>query len=158
MSDFTQQDRRFMQRVLVLAQKAAQADEVPIAAILVRDNQLIAEGYNQSIGSHDASAHAEINCIRQAGKKEQNYRLPETTLYTSLEPCSMCAGALIHARVKRLVFAAHDKKAGAVCSVHQLLDSNPRQHRVNWQGGLFEKESSQLLSDFFREKRMRQKR
>ncbi len=155
MMEFSEQDRLFMRRAIVLAQQASKADEVPIGAVLVRDNQLIAEGYNQSIALQDASAHAEINCIRQAGLKEKNYRLPETTLYATLEPCSMCAGALIHARIKRLVFAAYDEKAGAVCSVHQLLHSNPRQHRVDWRGGLFETECAQLLSQFFKEKRVK---
>ena len=153
MADFSAQDRLFMQRAIVLALEASKADEVPIGAVLVRDNQIIAEGHNQSIGLHDPSAHAEMNSIRQAGVKEKNYRLPETTLYTTLEPCSMCAGALIHARVKRLVFGAYDEKAGAVCSVYRLLDSNPRQHRLDWQGGLFETQCAQLLSQFFKEKR-----
>ncbi len=147
-----------MQRAIALAQMAAEADEVPIGAVLVKDNQIIGEGYNQSIGLHDASAHAEMNSLRQAGLSEKNYRLPDSTLYTTLEPCSMCAGALIHSRVKRLVFGAYDKKAGAVCSIHQLLDSNPRQHRLEWQGGLLALECAQLLSDFFSGKRKEQKK
>lgn len=152
--DLEKQHRAFINRAIVLAEKAEQAGEVPVGALLVKDDQIIAEGWNQSISHNDPSAHAEIQVLRAAGQSQSNYRLPGTTLYVTLEPCSMCAGALIHARVSHLVFGAYDTKAGAVCSVHHLLESNPRQHRVQWTGGILEQECSQQISRFFKQRRL----
>ena len=116
------EDERFMTRALALARQAANAGEVPVGAVLVRDGVVVAEGRNQPIGGCDPTAHAEIVCLRAAGAEEQNYRLPGTTLYVTLEPCAMCAGALVNARVGQLVYGADDPKAGAVTSRFELLD------------------------------------
>ncbi len=142
-----------MQCAMVLAEQAARSGEVPVGAVLVKNDEIIAEGWNASIQLHDASAHAEIIAIREASLRQKNYRLPETTLYVTLEPCSMCAGALIHARIKRLVFAAYDTKAGAVCSRYRLLDSNKNQHQPQWLGGVLESQCAKMLTDFFVERR-----
>ncbi len=143
----------FMQKALSLADRAEQQDEVPIGAVLVYQDEIIGEGWNQSITLNDPTAHAEIMAIRDAAKKIRNYRLNDTTLYVTLEPCSMCAGSLIHARIEEVIYGAKDLKAGAVESVHKLLDSNQKQHRVKWQGGVLADECSQKLSNFFAVKR-----
>ena len=142
-----------MQKALQLAQQAEAEDEVPVGAIIVRDEQLLAEGWNQPIQSHDASAHAEMMAIRNAGQALQNYRLIDTTLYVTLEPCPMCVGAMIHARIKRLVFAAYDAKTGAAGSVFDLLQAEQHNHRIEVTGGVLEDAGKQLLQDFFRKKR-----
>lgn len=144
----------FMQHALRLAQKAEQMGEVPVGAVLVLKNQVIAEGWNQSIQSHDPSAHAEMIALRFAAQFCQNYRLNHTTLYVTLEPCVMCVGAMIHARVKRLVFGAHDPKTGAVCSVFKLLDDPRHNHWIDWSGGMNEIECAELLKSFFQKRRM----
>lgn len=153
MAEFTDADSDFMLRALQLAQHAAELGEVPVGAVLVQDNQIIAEGYNQPIAIHDPSAHAEMMCLRQAGQVLENYRLLDTTLYVTLEPCVMCAGAMIHARVKQVIFAADDPKAGAAGSVFDVLGTDKLNHHVVWQRGLYAEESSQLLRDFFRARR-----
>ena len=137
MTDFYD-DSYWMQKALELAQRAEAEDEVPVGAIIVKDNQLIAEGWNRPIQSHDASAHAEMMAIRQAGQALKNYRLVDTTLYVTLEPCSMCVGAMIHARIKRLVFAAYDPKTGAAGSVFDLLQSDQHNHLIDVTGGVLE--------------------
>jgi len=142
-----------MRHALRLAQRAEDLGEVPIGAVLVKDDKLIAEGWNSPIASNDAAAHAEINALRAAGKAINNYRLIDTTLYVTLEPCVMCMGAIAHARVKRLVFGAFDPKRGAVCNALNLVDADFLNHKVNWQGGVLEVECSELLKDFFRAKR-----
>lgn len=147
----------FMERALQLADKAAEQGEVPIGALIVLDDEIIAEGWNQSIGLSDPCAHAEIQAIRAAAQKLDNYRLPNTHLYVTLEPCSMCAGAMIHARIKQLTFGAFDEKAGAVSSVHQLIDSNLKQHCVQWQGGLLQQQCSNQISAFFKRRRAEKK-
>lgn len=114
---FSAQDEQFMRRAIVLAAQAEAQGEVPVGAVLVRDGEIIAEGWNGSITNHDATAHAEIEVIRKAGKALSNYRLLDTTLYVTLEPCPMCAGALLHSRVKRIVYGAPDLKAGAAGTV-----------------------------------------
>jgi tRNA(adenine34) deaminase len=149
--------QQFMQQALLLANRAEQQDEVPIGAVLVHQGEIIGEGWNQSITLNDPTAHAEIMAIRDAAKKIKNYRLSNTTLYVTLEPCSMCAGSLIHARVEQVIFGAKDQKAGAVESVHHLLDSNDKQHRVKWQGGVLEDECSSKLTQFFAKKRAAKK-
>ena len=144
----------FMVRALELACRAAADGEVPVGAVLVRDGQVVGEGWNRPIGSDDATAHAEVQALRDAGARLGNYRLPGTTLYVTLEPCVMCAGALVHARVARVVYGAADPKGGAAGSVFDLLPSDARfNHRVACEGGLMAEECGELLRAFFRERR-----
>ncbi|KGE05001.1 tRNA adenosine(34) deaminase TadA [Pseudohaliea rubra] len=146
-------DREFMGVALCLAEAAAAAGEVPIGAVLVRGGEILGEGANSVIGSRDPTAHAEVNALRAAGHCEGNYRLPGTVLYVTLEPCTMCVGALVHARVAELVFAALEPRAGAVCSTARLLDAAHYNHRVGWRQGPFAEESGELLRRFFRARR-----
>ncbi len=142
-----------MQHAFELAQRAAQDGEVPVGAVVVKDDEIIGEGWNQPIQSHDPSAHAEMVAMRAAARHLGNYRLTGCTLFVTLEPCVMCAGAIVHARIERLVFGARDPKAGAVSSVYDVI-SNPRlNHVVEWTGGVMESESGQLLREFFRARR-----
>ncbi len=153
MLKITEQDEAWMRHALRLAQRAALLGEVPVGAVLVKDNQCLAEGWNSPIASHDATAHAEINVIREAGKALVNYRLINTTLYVTLEPCVMCMGAIVNARVKHLVFGAYDPKRGAVCHALNLAEADFLNHNVCWQGGILEADCSDLLKDFFRVRR-----
>jgi tRNA(adenine34) deaminase len=154
MSGFTADDERFMRRALALAQLAAdEHEEVPVGAVLVTDGQIVGEGWNQSISHHDPSAHAEIRALREAGKRLRNYRFPEASLYVTLEPCVMCAGAIVHARVSRVVYAAQDPKTGAAGSVFDTLISDRHNHRVDVAKGLCAAESSELLRSFFKQRR-----
>ncbi len=146
-------DEYWMQKALELAARAEQQDEVPVGAILVKGDQLIAEGWNQSIQSNDPSAHAEMQAIRQAGQALDNYRLIDTTMYVTLEPCSMCVGAMVHARIGRLVFGAYDPKTGATGSAIPLLQDPAHNHKVDVLGGVLEAECRQVLQQFFRQKR-----
>lgn len=146
-------DLHWMTEALALAHRAAAAQEVPVGAILVRDNEVIGEGWNRPIATCDPSAHAEMLALRAAASREQNYRLPGTTLYVTLEPCAMCAGAIIHSRVQRLVFGATDPKAGAVHSLYDLIAQPRLNHRVDWQGGVMEAECGEVLRQFFRSRR-----
>lgn len=146
-------DLHWMQQALTLAQQAAERGEVPVGAVLVRDGAVLGEGFNQPISSHDPTAHAEIVALRAAALAERNYRLPGTTLYVTLEPCTMCVGALIHARVARLVFAAREPRAGAVCSQHQLCEHPAYNHRLEWSEGVLAEASSAMLTAFFRARR-----
>lgn len=146
-------DSAWMARALKLASRAESEGEVPVGALLVRDGELVAEGWNRPIGSHDATAHAEIEVLRAAGRKLGNYRLPGTTLYVTLEPCMMCAGAIVHARVERLVYGAADPRTGAVESVFNVLDESSLNHRVRYEGGVLAEESAELLRRFFRARR-----
>lgn len=146
-----------MLRAFELAEQAEQSGEVPVGAVLVRDNVIIGEGFNSPIQQHDPTCHAEIQAIREACQREGNYRLPNTTMYVTLEPCSMCAGALVHSRVERLVYAARDEKTGACGSVFNLISSNERNHRVQWEQGLYEKRSATMLSNFFKRRRAEKK-
>ncbi len=150
---FSERDHFWMQAALKLAKKAEQQDEVPVGAVLILNDQLLGEGWNCPIQTLDPTAHAETIALREAAKVQKNYRLVETTLYVTLEPCLMCVGALIQARIARLVFGAWDPKAGAVQSVYQGLDllSN---HRLPYAGGLLEAECAGLLTAFFRGKRV----
>ena len=147
-------DEAWMRHAIRLAQRAEEAGEVPIGALLVKNNQLIAEGWNRPISHCDPTAHAEIIAIRKAGQVLNNYRLIDTTLYVTLEPCVMCMGAIAHGRIQRLVFGAYDPKRGAVCHALNLSDADFLNHTVNWQGGVLETETSALLSDFFHAKRL----
>lgn len=149
----TLDDEAWMRYAIRLAQRAEQQGEVPVGALIVKDDRCIAEGWNSPIRQHDASAHAEINAIRAAGQSLENYRLPNTTLYVTLEPCVMCIGAISQARINRLVFGAFDNQRGAVCSAFDLADSTVLNHKINWQGGILATECSSLLKDFFRARR-----
>ncbi len=142
-----------MRHALRLAQRAESAGEVPVGAVLVKNDQCIAEGWNSPIVNHDPTAHAEIVALREAGKKIRNYRLVDTTLYVTLEPCVMCMGAIVHARVNRLVFGAFDPKRGAVDSVLTLADAKFLNHSVSWQGGVLADECSEVLKSFFQARR-----
>ncbi len=150
-------DKQFMQLAIEQAQLAEREGEVPVGAILVKDGQVIASAYNQSISQHDASAHAEINLLRKAGKLLENYRLTDTTLYVTLEPCPMCAGALLHSRVKRIVFGAFDPKAGAAGSVLNLFDSQAAYHYAEIEGGVCEADCREQLQAFFKRRRKEKK-
>lgn len=146
-------DHDWMHRALVLAHKAEQAGEVPVGAVLVKGNVCLGEGWNCPIGTNDPTAHAEIMALRAAGAALKNYRLVDTTLYVTLEPCVMCIGAINHARVKRLVFGATDRKRGAVCSAFALSDANFLNHRLLWDGGVLTDRCERLLKDFFARRR-----
>jgi len=146
-------DRQFMKQALEQAQLAALAGEVPVGAILVRDGQVISKGFNKPITNHDPSAHAEMLALRQAALTEQNYRLPGTTLYVTLEPCTMCAGAILHARVDRIVYGAPDPKTGAAGSVMDVFSSKQINHQTIVNGGIMAEECGQLLKTFFKERR-----
>lgn len=146
-------DERWMQQALALAQKAEALGEVPVGAVLVKDNVVIAEGWNQPICSSDPSAHAEMVALRAGGQALQNYRLPGTTLYVTLEPCAMCAGALLHARVGRVVYAAPEPRTGAAGSVMNVLEHEAFNHRCEVQRGVCADESAELLRRFFKARR-----
>ncbi|MCH8261445.1 MAG: tRNA adenosine(34) deaminase TadA [Proteobacteria bacterium] len=146
-------DEDWMQYALSLAKKAEQQDEVPVGAILVMDDECIAEGWNKPISSNDPTAHAEIMALRAASEQLQNYRLPKTTLYVTLEPCMMCAGALIHARVARVVYGATDPKAGAAGSVFELLGTDKLNHKIEITRGVMKDECASLLTSFFQRRR-----
>ncbi|MCK5092953.1 MAG: tRNA adenosine(34) deaminase TadA, partial [Gammaproteobacteria bacterium] len=133
-------DEYWMQRALELAKKAEAQGEVPVGSVLIKDDQVIGEGWNHPVSANDPTAHAEISAMRAASDKLQNYRLPGTTLYVTLEPCTMCVGAMIHARIERLVFGAYEPKTGAVTSVFDILQSPEHNHCVNFQGGVLENE------------------
>ena len=128
-------------------------DEVPVGAVLVQDDQLIASAYNQPIINHDPTAHAEIQLLRKAGQVLNNYRLPNTTLYVTLEPCTMCLGAMIHARVSKIVFGAYDEKTGVCGSCQDLSTSECFNHTIDTQGGVLADECKNLLQQFFKNRR-----
>ena len=146
-------DERWMRRALDLAERARSEGEVPVGAVLVMDDDCIGEGWNRSISTHDPTAHAEIEALRAAAARLENYRLPGATLYVTLEPCAMCAGAIILARIKRLVYAAADPRTGAAGSVFNILQSTQLNHRVELVSGILEQEAATLLQTFFRERR-----
>ena len=150
---FTDQDEIFMRRAMALAAQAELEGEVPVGAVLVKDGEVIAEGWNQSITQHDATAHAEMQVIRNAGQAIGNYRLLDTTLYVTLEPCPMCAGALLHSRVKRIVFGAPDLKAGAAGTVLNLFEHQAAYHYADVERGLLEDECRSQLQAFFKRRR-----
>ena len=150
----TDNDKEMMQHALSLAKQAEKEGEVPVGAVIVRNGEIIAEGWNQPVQLHDPSAHAEMMAIRQAAQQLGNYRLNQCTLYVTLEPCSMCVGAMIHARIERLVFGAFDPKTGAVKSVFRTLDDPRHNHSISWEGGVLADESSALLKAFFQARRL----
>lgn len=156
MGGFSVQDEAFMRRAMDQARAAEALDEVPVGAVLVgADGELLAEGHNLTIACSDPSAHAEIQVLRAAGKTLGNYRLLGTTLYVTLEPCAMCAMALVHARVRRVVYAASDPKTGACGSVFTLISDPRHNHSVEVQGGLLAEQAGQQLSTYFKRKRQR---
>jgi tRNA(adenine34) deaminase len=146
-------DRQFMQQALDQAKLAAAAGEVPVGAVLVRDGQVISTGFNQPIGNSDPSAHAEMMALRAAALDACNYRLPGTTLYVTLEPCTMCAGAMLHARIDRIVFGATDPKTGAAGSVLNVFSEKQINHQTQVEGGIMSEECGQVLRNFFKERR-----
>lgn len=146
-----------MRRALELAQAGETLGEVPVGAVLVQDGVIIGEGFNAPITRHDPTAHAEVVALRAAAEFAGNYRLENTTLYVTLEPCTMCVGALVHARVARVVFAAAEPKAGSLVSARRQLDSGYYNHVFVFEGGLLADEASTMLSDFFRRRRAAQK-
>ena len=148
-------DTYFMKQALVQAKKAYDQDEVPVGAIIVYQNEIIGEGWNQPILSHDPTAHAEIMALKNAGEKIGNYRLPESTMYVTLEPCVMCAGAIVHARIAKLVYAVDDEKTGACGSVYNLVQAEELNHHVEVEKGILESQCQALIQDFFKEKRLR---
>lgn len=150
-------DEDWMRHALRLAAIAEAAGEVPVGAVLVKDQQLLAEGWNQMISLHDPSAHAEMQAVRKAGQQLQNYRLIDCTLYVTLEPCSMCAGMLVHSRVKRLVFGASDYKTGAAGSIMDLVCHPKLNHQLEVTAGILAEECSAMLSAFFKQRRVQQK-
>jgi tRNA(adenine34) deaminase len=146
-------DDIFMLRALELARQAAAAGEVPVGAVLVRHKEIAGEGWNCPIAMNDPTAHAEIRALRAAAGRERNYRLPDATLYVTLEPCVMCAGAIVAARVERLVFAARDIRFGGVRSLFRLADSDLQNHQVKVEEGLRAAEAAELLREFFKKRR-----
>jgi len=146
-------DENWMRRTLRLARQAEAMGEVPVGAVLVKDSEIIAEGWNCPISTNDPTAHAEIIALRAGGLALNNYRLIDSTLYVTLEPCAMCMAAIVHARVKRLVFGAYDPKRGAVCSALNLAEAEFLNHKVEWRGGVLEEECSALLKGFFKSRR-----
>lgn len=151
-------DIKWMQHALVLADKAESMGEVPVGACVVYDNTLIGEGWNTPISDSDPSAHAEMQAVRKAAKHIENYRIVDATLYVTLEPCAMCAGALVHARIKRVVFGASDTKSGAAGSVMNLLQHTALNHQVEITSGVLEDTCAAKLSAFFKRRREEIKR
>ncbi len=147
-------DLFFMQEALEEAKRGLSEGEVPVGAVLTYENKIIAKGHNSPISSNDPSCHAEVNAVREAARVLGNYRLENTSLYVTLEPCAMCCGLLIHSRIEYLIFAALDSKSGAVMSNANLLDADFVNHKVNYSQGPLEKQSSELLKSFFRTRRL----
>jgi tRNA(adenine34) deaminase len=150
-------DDYWMRYAMQLATKAELLSEVPVGAVIVHNNSVLGEGWNQPISSHDPTAHAEVIALRQAAGKIENYRLVDASIYVTLEPCTMCVGALVHARIKRLIFGATESKAGAVVSQAQLLNAHYLNHQVSYQGGILAGECQHQLSAFFQRRREQKK-
>lgn len=148
-------DQKWIAHALELAQRAASMNEVPVGAVLVQGGRIVGEGWNQPIANHDPTSHAEIMALRQGGKQLKNYRLTDTTLYVTLEPCAMCVGAIVHARVNQLIFGAFDPRAGAVSSVFELIDKPQLNHKVQWRGGVMADACGEVLKGFFRGRRQK---
>ena len=147
----------FMRRALELAREARLRGEVPVGAVVVLDGAIIGEGFNQPIGAHDATAHAEIVALREAGRKVGNYRLTGAVLYVTIEPCQMCVGAMIHARIARLVYGTREPKAGAIESAMRAHEHPSLNHRLEVQGGVMEAECREVMQAFFRDRRTEQR-
>jgi tRNA(adenine34) deaminase len=151
--DIKQFDEKWMRHALTLANKAAEQGEVPVGAVLVKEGKILSEGWNQPIFLHDSTAHAEIMAIREACRREKNYRLVNTTLYITIEPCSMCAGAIIHSRIDRVVFGAFEPRAGAAGSVFNLLQNEQLNHQAEVVSGVLSEQCAQVLKNFFAARR-----
>lgn len=147
------EDAHWMQHALLLAAQGEALGEVPVGAVIVRDGKVLGEGFNQPISAFDPTAHAEVVALRQAAVSAQNYRLPGATIYVTLEPCTMCVGALVHARIARLVYGTTEPKAGAVESQSQLLESGYFNHRLAYEGGVLASECQHQLTHFFQSRR-----
>jgi tRNA(adenine34) deaminase len=150
-------DQYFMQQAIKMAHHAEQNNEVPVGAVCVFENEIIAQGKNQLIADNNPTAHAEILALIEVGKKQKNYRFPDVTLYVTLEPCTMCVGAMPHARIERIVFGAYDYKTGACGSKFDLLKKDLHNHNIKVEGGMLEEECSTLLSNFFKRRRLEKK-
>ena len=148
-------DEEWMQQAFQLAKKSEGQGEVPVGAIIVYQNEIIGKGWNQPILLHDPTAHAEIIALREAGRKMHNYRLLESAMYVTLEPCAMCAGAIVQARISRLVYAVEDKKTGACGSVFNIVQTEELNHSVEITKGILERECQTLIKIFFKEKRLK---
>jgi len=146
-------DLEWMRHAISLAKQGQSNNEVPVGAVVVKDNQILGEGWNQPIGQHDPTAHAEIVALRAAAIYQSNYRLLDTTLYVTLEPCIMCAGAIMHARISRVVFGASDPKAGAAGGIIDIFSNTQLNHHTQVQGGILSQECGNLLSQFFKSRR-----
>ena len=146
-------DQQYMRMAIEQAQLAAQSGEVPVGAVLVKDGQVISKAFNKPIANHDPSAHAEMLALREAAVAEENYRIPGSTLYVTLEPCAMCSGAILHARIDRVVYGAPDPKTGAAGSVLDIFASKQINHQTSVEGGIMSEECGQLLRDFFKGRR-----
>mgnify|MGYP000341268268 CR=1 FL=1 len=157
LEQFHIEDEIWMRHALSLAKKAGEEGEVPVGAVVVRDGVVLGEAWNRPIGDCDPTAHAEVNALRAAAQTEKNYRLPGATLYVTIEPCTMCAGALIHSRVERVVFGATEPKAGAIVSQNKVFDHPSMNTEIRYAGGILAEECSQLLSDFFVFRRQQKK-
>ncbi|WP_078083579.1 tRNA adenosine(34) deaminase TadA [Microbulbifer mangrovi] len=143
----------FMQQALALAAKGAELGEVPVGALVVLNGEIIGEGFNQPISSSDPSAHAEVKALRDAASRQNNYRLPGATLYVTIEPCTMCFGTLIHARIARLVYGAAEPRAGVVASQLQLAEKTFFNHKIEVEGGVMAAEAGALVREFFQKRR-----
>ena len=146
-------DDHFMKRALELAQQAANRGEVPVGAVVVRNGEIIGQGHNQPIASHDPTAHAEIMAMRDASKNLSNYRLTGCDIYVTIEPCTMCVGAMVHARIRQIFFGALEPRAGALTSQLQLMEDGRFNHSILWEGGILADQCASVLRDFFRQKR-----
>ena len=151
-------DEEFMRRAFALAEQAAAVGEVPVGALVVKDGAVIGEGYNQPISSCDPTGHAEIIAMRSAAQGLSNYRLSGCDLYVTIEPCTMCVGAMVHARIDKIVFGAKEPRAGALESQLRLMDESHYNHSIDWQGGVLAEECGAIISRFFRAKRAKEKR
>ncbi|MEH6576461.1 MAG: tRNA adenosine(34) deaminase TadA [Amphritea sp.] len=157
MSEPSVTDQHWMTYALELAERAADAGEVPVGAVIVSNGKVVGEGWNQPISGHDPTAHAEIMALRDAAQRLENYRLVDTTLYVTIEPCTMCAGAIVHSRVARVVFGAVEPKAGAVVSNGRVFDQAWMNHTLTYQGGVLAQACSERISAFFKQRRADQK-
>ncbi|MEL0115380.1 MAG: nucleoside deaminase [Gammaproteobacteria bacterium] len=150
---FSSSDHRYMTRAIELAKESYKKKEVPVGCVIVLDDKIIGEGFNRVIADKDISSHAEINAIKQASKKTNNYRLNNCVMYSTLEPCHMCAKAIIDARIKRLIFATEEPKHGSIVSVDNFFDKSYLNHSTTYESGLLKEESALLLKSFFKERR-----
>ena len=150
---FSSRDKLFMDRAFELAMESLHDNEVPVGAVIVKDNKIIGKGRNQVISNLDVSSHAEINAIRSASKYISNYRLNDCSIFVTLEPCHMCAKAIVDARISELIFSTKEPKTGSIVSIDKFFDNKLLNHTVNYRYGLYEEESSNLLKNFFKARR-----